>query len=84
MRRSRKQETFLQGAKLFFAEASLFENLKKGPRRQNTGMHCYVSLPSIWMAKNFVATSLSYFYESGASQSCEDFTGGVGHRGIST
>jgi hypothetical protein len=80
MKRSRKREQFLQRAKLLFAEAGLFKNLAKGSRWQCTGMHCDVSLPSIGMAKNFVAPTLSYFYESGANQSCEDLTGGVGHR----
>ena len=82
MRRSRKQEQFLQRAKLLFAEAGLFKNLAKGSGWQRTGMHCDVSLPSIGMAKNFVAPTLSYFYESGANQSCEDLTGGVRHRGF--
>jgi hypothetical protein len=62
---------FSQSAKLFFAEAGLFKNLAKGSRWQCTRMHCNVSLPSIWMAQNFVALTLSYFYESGANQSCE-------------
>jgi hypothetical protein len=71
---------FLQHAKLLFAEAGLFKNLAKGSRWQCTGMHCDVGLPSIGMAKNLVAPTLSYFYESGANQSCEDLTGGVWHR----
>ena len=32
------------------------------------------------MANNLVAPALSHLYESGANQSCEDLTGGVGHR----
>jgi hypothetical protein len=80
MRRSRKQEQFLQRAKLLFAEAGLLKNLAKGSRWQCTGMHCDEGLPSIGMAKNFVAPTLSDFYESGAHQSCADLTGGVWHR----
>jgi hypothetical protein len=80
MRRRRKQEQFLQRAKLLFAEAGLFKNLPKGSRWQRAGMHCDISLPSIEMAKNLVAPALSHFYESGANQSCKDLTGGVGHR----
>src|SRR5919109_2418602 len=71
---------FLQPAKLLFAETSLLENLAEGSRRQRTRMHCHVSLPTIRMALNLVATTLSYFYESGTNQSCEDLTGGVRHR----
>src|SRR5262245_37877270 len=79
MRRSRK-EKFLQHAKLFFAKAGLFKDLAKRTCWQGTGMHCDVSLPSVWMAKNFVAASLSSFYESGPYQLCENLTGGVWHR----
>ena len=52
---------FSQSAKLFFAEAGLFRNLAKGSRWQCARMHCNVSLPSVWMAQNFVAPTLSYF-----------------------
>jgi hypothetical protein len=77
MRRSRQQEPFSQRAKLFFAETDLFKNLAKSSGRECPRRHCDVSLPSIWMAK---ALTLSCFYESSANQSCEDLTGGVGHR----
>ena len=80
MKRSRKEGQFLQRAKLLFAEAGLFKNLAKGSRWQCTGMYCDVSLPSI--SKTFVATSLSYFYESGANQSRADLTGGLGQREV--
>ena len=72
--------SILKRAKLFFAEAGLFKNLAKGPRWQGAGMHCDVSLPTIGMSQDLVAAALSYFYESGADQFCEDLTGGVGHR----
>jgi len=70
---------FSQRTKLLFTHTCLLENLAEGSRRQGTRVHCYVSLPSIWMTKNFVATSLSYFYESGANQFAEYLTGGIRH-----
>ena len=73
--------SILKRAKLFFAEAGLFKNLAKGPRWQGAGMHCDVSLPTIGMSQDLVAAALSYFYESGAQELGEDFTGGVRHRG---
>jgi len=49
---------FLQRAELLFSKTSLLENLAKGSGRQRAGMHCYVSLSSVWMPQNFVAPGL--------------------------
>jgi hypothetical protein len=40
----------LQATKLFFAQASLFENFAEGSCRQFAGMHRYIGLPSVRMA----------------------------------
>ena len=80
MGRRRKQEQFLQRTKLFFAKAGLFENFSEGSRWQRTGMHCYISLSSIWMAQNLVTAALSYVNKPRAERFGENLTGGIGHR----
>lgn len=71
----------LQTAKLFFGKAGLLENLAKRSGRQSTRMHRHVGLPAIGVAQDLVAATLSHFYESGAQKFCENFTGGIRHRG---
>lgn len=70
---------FLQRAKLLFAEARLLKNFSEGSRRQGARMHGYVSLSSVRMTKNFMATALPYVNKPAAEQFGENLTGGVRH-----
>src|SRR5919106_287808 len=71
-----------QRAELLFAKTRLFKDFAKGSCRKRSGMHRHVRLPAIWVTQHLMAASLSYFYESGTNEFCEDLTGGVRHRGL--
>jgi len=71
----------LEIPKLIFGKTGLLENLPKCSRRQSTGMHRHVRLPTIGMAQDLMAATLSHFYESGAKEFGKNLTGGVRHPG---